>query len=174
MATRRTRAELDAIAAEAAADAAAPAPEPAKTPARRKKAAPAVAAPATVERAAPQAAAYRLTGFDGAEKDEVYSWTATAVLGADPAVRIVWNGAKKTAAVQPLAKTEAAAAAVTLFEATARRLLPGRDSITDLVTVLSYTAEAGITAFNRVALLRGIPGSAEIAFDPSLITAEAA
>lgn len=166
MAIRRTKAELAAIAAEAAADAVLPAAAP-STPRRRKTATPTAAEPAA--QTVPAGPAYRLDGFEGKTVDDVYSWTATLNLGDQPSARVVWSGAKKTAAVQPLAKTTGADDEVKRFEATARRLLPGRDPVTDLVKVLIYTCEPDIKPFNRVALLKDVAGSEPIAFDSSLI-----
>ena len=167
MAVRRTKAQLATIAAEAAADAVVE-PPALKASARSRKVPSAIPTLAPVDDSQ-RAPAYRLTDFVGKTTDDVYSWTATAVLGKDACARVVWSGAKKTAVIQPLAKTTGADHEARRFEATARRLLPGKDSVTELVKVLIFTSEPGITAFNRVALLKDVSGSAEIAFDPGLI-----
>ena len=128
---------------------------------------------AQVERAADTTggAVYNLAETVFTEKDGIYSWTAGLTLDGETVAKVSWNGPKKIATVSPLAKTTGAADEVKRFEATAQRLLPGRDSVTDLIQVLVFTSEKAITPFNRVALTKGIPGSEPIAFDPTLITA---
>jgi hypothetical protein len=163
MAARRTKAQLEALAAEAAADAGtAPQGRPRQTPP-----APTAAAAAT----AAGAAAYRLAEFALTDNDGVCSWTAKLLLGTEPAASVSFNGAKKVATVTPLAKTTGAAGEVAKFEAAATRLLGRRNATQDLILVLNITAEAGISAHNRVALLRDIAGSHDLAMRPELIVA---
>ena len=96
---------------------------------------------AQVERAADTigGAIYNLADTVYTEKDGVYSWTANLTLAGAPVAKVSWNGPKKTATVAPLAKTTGAADEVKRFEATAKRLLPGRDSVTDLIQVMVFT-----------------------------------
>jgi hypothetical protein len=168
MAVRRTKAEIAKIALEAAEDVGLP---PVRKPVARKTKALEAPEPPTAP-AGPKAPAYTMADFVGKTNAEgIYSWTATIYLGLDPAVTAVWNGAKRSASLQPLAKTSGAATELKRFESAAKRLLPGRDSITDLVAVLIVTGELNIKPFNRVLLVKDILGSADIAFDPTLIIA---
>lgn len=119
----------------------------------------------------PEGPAYRLADFVLKEVDGVVSWTAKLLLGKDPAAAVAWNGAKRLATLSPLAKTTGAATEVQRFERAAARHLPGKNSVQDLIQVLIFTSEPGITAFNRAALTASIKGSYEIAMRPELIIA---
>ena len=119
----------------------------------------------------PDGPAYRLADYVMKEVDGVVSWTAKLLLGRETVVAVSWNGAKCLATLSPLAKTTGAEAEVQRLEKAAARLLPGKSSVQDLIQVLIFTSEPGITPFNRAALTASIKGSYEIAMRPELIVA---
>lgn len=127
--------------------------------------------PTAVTPPAPDGPAYKLTDFVYKEADGIISWTAQLMLGTHPAAVVAWSGAKRVAVLSPLAKTSGAATELTRFESAAGRHLPGKNSVQDLIQVLIFTSEPAITAFNRVALLKGVAGSYDIAMRPELIIA---
>lgn len=154
MAARKTKAERDRIAAEQETEA-----KPATATAKQ-----------TTTRAAPPAAAaaeYTISAADFTEKEGVVtSWTAQILHSGTPIGKVAWNMAKKAATVTPLAKTPVASKDVKRFEETAKRLLPGRDSVTDLVIVLGVTSDPAISPANKLLLTKDIPGAAEVIRNP--------
>lgn len=113
---------------------------------------------------------YRLADFDFTERDgAVLSWTAHLLLGPDQVGKVLWSAARKTATVEPMGATSGAATELAKFEETAKRLLGGKDSISNLISVLIVTSEPHITPFNRALLVKDIAGSHELAYSPSLV-----
>jgi hypothetical protein len=160
MAARKTKAERDRIAAEQETEA-----EQAVEPTKQ-----------TTARYAPPVAAkaeYSIGPADFTEKEgAVVSWTAELTHNGTPIGKVTWNMAKKAATVTPLAKTPVAVKDVKRFEDTAKRLLPGRDSVTDLVIVLGVVSSSAISPANQALLTNDIPGAADILEHPERLAPE--
>jgi hypothetical protein len=115
--------------------------------------------------------AYRLGPVEFKTVGDVMTWSATVSLGAHPVVKATFHSGKKIATASALAATTGAALELKTFEDAAARLLPGRESTSNLIQVLSIACEDGITPFNRVLMLKDIEGSGPYALHPELLTA---
>jgi hypothetical protein len=110
---------------------------------------------------------YRLSGVTFTEKEGVFSWTASVLLGSGPVANAIWNGTKKSG--NATAHKEAKPADLIAFQDTAKLLLPQRDSVSDLIQVLAIVMETNVSKQNQETLLRDVPGSPAIVQNRNLL-----
>jgi hypothetical protein len=118
---------------------------------------------------APEFPGYSLTNFVYKRYDGGCDWKAQLMLGKTHAATVSWTGSKRTSVITPLSGDSKAQ--VDQFAAAAARLLPGKNSVQDLVGVLIITSEMAISAFNRELMVSDIAGASLLARSPELIVA---
>lgn len=118
---------------------------------------------------APEFPGYSLTNFVYKRYDGGCDWKAQLMLGKTHTANVSWTGSKRTSVVTPLPGDSRAH--VDQFTAAAARLLPGKNSVQDLIGVLIITSEMGISAFNRELMVSDITGAPMLARSPELIVA---